>query len=451
MRSIRAAVAALLIVVLAASPALACKKDRHHGKSHNDGHTNDREVSWDSLLFRGVAASDPAGDETETRTDAPGTKDLSAYQGLGSWIDIFNSKPWSNPGRAVRIMHRRGAEAIFLQTSTYGQGTGIYDEGAIDAYLHHAHRRGMKVVAWYVPAFDQQKVDFRRIRRAIEYRSPSGERFDSFGLDIEATNVGNVAVRNQRLLSLSKRIRALAGPNYPLGAITPDPVEALYWPNFPYKELASIYDVFVPMGYFSFRASGFKDVHDYTKEGIRRIRRVTGDPDVPIHFIGGIADDVGRHELKGFVKAARDDGIAGASLYDYPITSRESWFQMRALDPDVALRRRVAAAERNEAGAEKRRLEREKRQERAAEKRNAKKDEKKSNGKKNAKKNDRTKDEKNGDRSKKRSKKKENRREGKTKKSSKERRKTSSSASRRDKESSPEGERERPRRHSLGL
>ena len=30
--------------------------------------------------------------------NAPGTKDLSAYSGLGSWVDIFNSKPWSTPG-----------------------------------------------------------------------------------------------------------------------------------------------------------------------------------------------------------------------------------------------------------------------------------------------------------------------------------------------------------------
>lgn len=351
MRSIKTAAAAFMVVVLGASPALACRKN-----DHAEPHHKQPRVSWDTLLLRGINAPDAPARRSAAVTAGPGTKDLSAYQGLGSWIDIFNTKPWANPARVVRTMHARGAKAIFLQTSTYGQGTGIYDQKAVDAYLHHAHRRDMKVVAWYVPAFDQQKIDFKRVRAAIRYRSPTGERFDSFGLDIEATNVGDVSLRNERLLSLSKRIRNLAGPNYPLGAITPDPVEATYWPSFPYKELAKTYDVFVPMGYFTFRAAGFKEVHDYTKQGIRTIRRETGDPDVPIHFIGGIADDAEPRELKGFVKAARDHKIEGASLYDYPITSRESWFEMGALSTEVAARRRAAAADKAEAAKERRGL-----------------------------------------------------------------------------------------------
>lgn len=367
MRYHKALAAALAIVVLTATPALACKRDKHR----DDHPVAAGALSWERLLFRGITAFNDRDERATAASvqNAPGTKDLSAYSGLGSWVDIFNSKPWSTPGRAVRIMHNRGAEAIFLQTSTYGQGSGIYDDSAVDAYLHHAHRRGMKVVAWYVPSFDQQKIDYRRIRKAITYRSPSGERFDSFGMDIEATNVGNIAVRNERLLALSRRIRNLAGPNYPLGAITPDPVEALYWPNFPYKELADIYDVFVPMGYFTFRASGFKDVHDYTQKGIQVIRRETGDPNVPIHFIGGIADEVRPTELKGFVKAARDHEIEGASLYDYPITDRASWFEMRGLSPEVAARRRAAAAERAEAEAARLRKERAERRAKAEKKR----------------------------------------------------------------------------------
>ena len=428
MRSMRAAAAALMVVVLAASPALACKKN-----DNDEAHQKQPRVSWENVLLRGINAPDAPAPKRVAVTAGPGTKDVSAYKGLGSWIDIFNTKPWANPGRAVRLMHARGAKTIFLQTSTYGQGTGIYDRKAVDAYLHHAHRRGMKVVAWYVPAFDQQKIDFKRIRAAIRYRSPTGERFDSFGLDIEAENVSDVSLRNERLLSLSKRIRNLAGPNYPLGAITPDPVEATYWPSFPYKELAEIYDVFVPMGYFTFRAAGFKDVHDYTKQGIKTIRRETGDPDVPIHFIGGIADDAQPRELKGFVKAARDHAIEGASLYDYPITSRESWFEMRALSTNVAARRRAAAAEK--AAAEKARQEQrqaanKKRKAEAAKRRESKKDA--DDRRKRA-----SQSQKNGDGTKR-----------SAKRIAKERRNPSSSASRQDRELSREGERERRRPRS---
>ena len=122
-----------------------------------------------------------------------------------------------------------------------------------------------------------------------------------FGLDIEAAIVGNIWLRNKRLLDLSKKLRSLVGPDYPLGAITPDPVKSLYWPNFPYKRVSRIYDVFAPMGYFSFRAHGYKDVKRYTAKGIKVIRRESEDPDVPIHLIGGIG---GETEAREVVSAA---------------------------------------------------------------------------------------------------------------------------------------------------
>jgi hypothetical protein len=253
-------------------------------------------------------------------------------------------------------MAKRGAKTIFLQTSTYGQSGGIYDEEAVSAFLHHAHKRGMKVVAWYVPSFTQQKIDLRRSLRAIDFRSPSGEKFDSFGLDIEATHVDDISVRNDRLISLSKRIRRAAGPSYPMSAITPDPIASSYWPSFPWKRTAKIYDVIVPMGYFTFRAHGFQEVREYTADNIKMIRRETDDKDVPIHFIGGIADDAGPVDLKGFVKANREHEVMGASLYDYPITSRRSWYEMRALDVSVAQRRREEAREQREKAAERARL-----------------------------------------------------------------------------------------------
>ena len=369
MRSWKAAAAGLLIVILAATPAWACRKDHdaRRRRAHND-------LTWQDVLFAGIAKATPEpedGDEAETAEPAraPGPVDLSAYEGLASWVDIFNERPWDNPSGAVKKMAKRGAEAIFLQTSTYGQSGGIYDEAAVNEFLYHAHKRGMKVIAWYVPSFDQQDVDFRRIKRALRYRSPAGHRFDSFALDIEATNVGDISLRNRRLIKLSNRIRREAGSSYPLGAITPDPIASLYWPEFPYKEVAERYDVFVPMGYFTFRADGYEEVKEYTTANIRKIRKETGTPEVPIHFIGGIADDAEPAELKGFVKAAREKEVMGASLYDYPITSRRSWYELRALNDRVARARRAEAAAEAEAEAERRRQERKEARQRRAEER----------------------------------------------------------------------------------
>jgi hypothetical protein len=319
----------MVALLLSTAPAYACERPHRHEPKM-------AKLDWVDVLFGGLAAGrSPAARSPSEKVD------LSAYAGLGSWIDIFNTKPWSEPAEAVRTMDERGAETIFLQTSTYGESKGMFDERAIDQLLHHAHRRGMEVVAWYVPSFTQQKIDLRRVVKAIRYQSPSGERFDSFGLDIEATHVDDIERRNDRLLALSRRIRNAAGESYPLSAITPDPVASLYWPSFPWKDVARIYDVIVPMGYFTFRADGYEEVREYTTDNIRKIRRETGRRNVPIHFIGGIANDAGPIELRGFVRATREHEVMGASLYDYPITSRRSWYELRALKRSVVQRRRA--------------------------------------------------------------------------------------------------------------
>lgn len=355
---LKRAAALLVVLILAASPAYACEKGRHDRPQARRG------SSWQKLLFAGLPL---ASELEEKKATPPPRADLTAYEGLGSWIDIFNTRPWQDPKGAVRTMAKRGAKTIFLQTSTYGQSGGIYDEGAVDEFLQEAHRRGMKVVAWYVPSFTQQKIDLQRSLRAVNYRSPSGERFDSFGLDIEATHVSDISVRNDRLLALSRRIRKAVGPSYPLSAITPDPIASTYWPSFPWKQTARIYNVIVPMGYFTFRAHGFREVREYTADNIEKIRRETEDPDVPIHVIGGIADDAGPVDLKGFVKASREHEVMGASLYDYPITSRRSWYEMRALDASIAQRRREEARAAAEAAAERaRRVRKERREEKEA-------------------------------------------------------------------------------------
>ena len=256
--------------------------------------------------------------------------DLSAYKGLGSWIDIYNHWPWDHPGATVRILHRKGVKTIFLQTSNYGAKNSIYRPRQTGKFLRVAHRKKMKVVAWYVPSFAHPKVDRERSKAAIRFTAKGGHRFDSFGMDIEATVVGNIYRRNRRMLGLSKAVRRFAGKDYPLGAITPDPVTGLYWPRFPYERVRRLYDVFVPMGYFSFRASGYRKVKRYTHQGIRVIRRETGDKKVPIHVIGGIGGETKAAEAKGFVRAVRGDAI-GASYYDFAITTPEEWSELRVL------------------------------------------------------------------------------------------------------------------------
>ena len=80
---------------------------------------------------------------------------------------------------------------------------------------------------------------------------------------------------------MQRRLRAAVGPSYALGAIIPSPrgMQLLpkYWPGFPYSDLWQVYDVFLPMAYFSYRARGDAAVSRYVQRSIGIIRARTGD------------------------------------------------------------------------------------------------------------------------------------------------------------------------------
>jgi hypothetical protein len=264
-----------------------------------------------------------------------GTTSLAAYRGLGTWVDIYDPVAWTHPATAVAKMKARGVRTLFLETGNYRQTVDIVRPALAARFIDAAHARGIKVVAWYLPSFAAPKKDLRRSLAAIEFTTPSGGQFDSFALDIEASVVKNVALRNRRLLSLSAAIREDAGGAYPLGAIIPSPrgmqLVNGYWPNFPYADLGLTYDVFLPMGYFSYRPTDLGGAYGYTVRNVALIRRGTGDPEVPIHAIGGVGDDVNAAQVNAFVRATRDCGVTGASMYDFTTTVGGGWKYLRSV------------------------------------------------------------------------------------------------------------------------
>ena len=103
---------------------------------------------------------------------------------------------------------------------------------------------------------------------------------------------------------------------------------ASIWPGFPYAGLAAIYDVFVPMGYYTYHGDGYANAYRDTRDNIRIIREQTGLPSVPIHVIGGDAAKSSVNETMAYVRALRENGALGGSLYDWGTTSDESWAQL---------------------------------------------------------------------------------------------------------------------------
>jgi hypothetical protein len=266
----------------------------------------------------------------------------AVYAGLGTWLDIFATAAYAEPERQVAAMARVGVRTLYLQTGNYSQRSDLVRPRALGRFIDAAHTAGIRVVAWYLPSFADPVQDRRRALAAIRFRSPEGERFDSFALDIEASLVRPASLRNERLLQLSAELRAAVGPRYALGAITPGPVglrrHPAYWPRFPWRQLARYYDVFLPMAYFTdAHIHGTARARAYLAADVAIIRARAGNPHEPVHLIGGIAGSMSIADTAGFMRAVADCAPLGYSLYEFPLTRPATWKALRA--PLAAARR----------------------------------------------------------------------------------------------------------------
>jgi hypothetical protein len=283
-----------------------------------------------ALLWSITRDSEPSGPVAEAWT-------LEPHQGLGAWVDAFD---WSQSlgGETpvvdeddVEAMADLGIQTLYLQTSHLGVADQVVlEQERLESLIDAAHDNGMSVVAWYLPTLEDLDVDLERLLASAELD------VDGLAVDIESTVVADPAERNARLLQLSDELRA-ALPDQVIGAITPSAVHLQtvnpdYWPDFPWPEVADTYDLILPMTYWSIRLPEWRDGSRYVGENIDRIQAVTGDPDIPIHVIGGIADEATVDQVEGMLGAIEArQGVIGAGLYDWATSSPPQWSTLGAL------------------------------------------------------------------------------------------------------------------------
>lgn len=255
------------------------------------------------------------------------------FKGFGAWWDVYDWSPTFTNNRqkfGLRDIDRladAGVQTLYIQTSTYRHPDAMLDSRLMRQIIDNAHRRGMRVVGWYLPEFNDAAFDLDRLL-AI-----AGFGFDGLGIDIESTANPDVAARTRNLLTVSTYVRG-AHPNLPLAAIPVTPViwEGLnrsWWPNFPYRQMATLFDAWMPMAYWSFRACSFTDWNDpyrYIYESVVQLRSLTGNPNLPVHPIGGqaapVSSDtcrpraVSNEDIFWMNVAMTDSGAIGGSIYD---------------------------------------------------------------------------------------------------------------------------------------
>ncbi len=283
-----------------------------------------------TLATLAVAATVPSA--------TPAAAESDPFAGNGTWVSIFSEDVvWDHPARHVRRMHDRGVRTLYLQTasSTNPVGTDLYRPTQLARFIHRAHARGMRVVAWYLPPMRRVDREHERAMAAIRFRTARGQRFDGFALDIEpSATTPRGQLRNDNLRRLSRRIRESSGPGYRLGAIIPSPrgmqIATAFWPAFPYDTIERFYDVVMPMSYHTYRVEGAADTFTYTRDNIDFLRARLG-ADVPVHMIGGESGASNDRETGAFVRACNDAAVAGASLWHYGRYGPEDWVRMRLL------------------------------------------------------------------------------------------------------------------------
>ena len=153
------------------------------------------------------------------------------------------------------------------------------------------------MVPWFLPRAVSPADDLATMRQIVKLRV-GGESFDGIGLDLESSEVPDITLRNQRTVAFVKQVRKLVGASVPVAAIVYPAVQlevlnTTLWPDFPYAAVNRSVDLWMPMSYYTYRdtASGLRSAYRYTVDSVDRLRKRVGDPNVPVHLIGGLAED----------------------------------------------------------------------------------------------------------------------------------------------------------------
>ncbi|MDP9403037.1 MAG: hypothetical protein M3P85_06815 [Actinomycetota bacterium] len=268
---------------------------------------------------------------------APATADgVAPYRGLGTWVDVYdwsntftNGRPTTTPADVDR-MAEAGVQTLYIQASKHDAPSDVLEPELLQAYIDRARSRGLKVVAWYLPTLVDVGRDLQRLRAVAALPG-----LDGLGVDIEARNVGDVNERNRRLIELSSALRqSLPGRTISAIVLPPVVLEVInpnFWPNFPYREIAPSYDLWMTMGYWTNRKadSGYREAYRYTRENVDRLRANLGQPQALVHPIGGIGDATSADDVEAFKRAVADTGGIGGSLYDWRTTAAGLWPALR--------------------------------------------------------------------------------------------------------------------------
>lgn len=281
-----------------------------------------------------VAVAVACVDSTQGHAGRARSSGAEVFQGLGTWIDVYDTTLYTSPSAVAGRLAARGVRTAWIETANDRSKTDVVQPAGLARLVDALHARGISAVAWYLPGHAAGGKDLRRARAMLSFRTPAGGRFDGVALDIESVHTKNVKQRTARMLALLDRLRDEAGST-PVAAITYPPRaferHLSLWPGFPWAEIAGKVDAIVPMLYTGGGFKGYDATYGYVARSLRLLRAAVGD-EIAVHAAGGVANRMTKDELKAFDDAVLDDGTAtGWSLYDFQTTTPAGWAAMARL------------------------------------------------------------------------------------------------------------------------
>jgi hypothetical protein len=286
-----------------------------------------------AALAAAIAVMSPGG-----RAAPRASADAAVFQGLGTWIDVYDTALYATPNALAARLATRGVRTAWIETANDRSKTDVVDPSGLGRTIDALHARGIRVVGWYLPGHDDHARDLRRTRALLSFRTPQGGRFDGVALDVESLRNKNVRQRTARVLDLLTRLRSEGGST-PIAAITYPPRaferHRSWWPGFPWAQIGAQVDAFVPMLYTGGGFKGYDATYGYVARSLALLRAAVG-PDVAVHAAGGVANRMTADELRAFDDAVLDDGTAtGWSLYDLQTATPAGWTAMARLSASL--------------------------------------------------------------------------------------------------------------------
>ena len=222
-------------------------------------------------------------------------------------------------------MAKRGVATLFFETSNYQMRAGHRaPRPRRRASSRRRTRTGLQIVAWYLPSFRDLARDMRRSLAAINFTTARRRavRLVRARHRVEPRAVGGDAQRAAAAaLAAAARGRARPRARRDRAVAARHAAPAVVLAGLPVRAARADYDVFLPMGYFTYRKHSRAEarrLHAAQHQAAAQRNRQSCAARAPDRRNRRLR--VGE-QVRAFVRAARNGAAIGASLYDFASTT----------------------------------------------------------------------------------------------------------------------------------